>query len=726
MDTEALIAREDAIANLDGSAPMALEQAPPRRSGRLTEAEKAARAAARAIERERAKLERGLRKAREREEARLARIAEAEGGHVELPAIVLRDGTVSHLPLEDFAAVITPCLGALSADVENSGYDLGHELYELRTIQLGGEHLAVVLDAADPVQLGIAAWALRSATRLHAYSAVVEAVNSVLAGLIGWEEFWGKMRDGVLYAKLIDPKLSGSEADGLKDLARDLLGEHAVSSRAEKAKNALFAAMGCLVQANSATPPERNGWNMVRKDAVTMIRYAGSDVLDLGAVVRVLEPQVPVSEEVLARETRFQMGCARVALDGFALDEAHIDVKIAEFEAKRAVAQFQAETLTGGVIVNPSAPGVAACLTALDPSVELPPSAVTGDPSAAKKALEPLTRRKDIIGAIARAVLEYRHCVTTLGLLLRPLKALCANGDGRMRPTVYTIEAVTGRTSCRRPNGQQFSRQGGVRACVRADEETEGIGGDFQGCEIRVAAALAGDKALLEAEVSTRCWACGHDPCDCGKDHKGLHWMAAHFAFGKEAVKEHRYWCKRGVFCRLFGGGPETAAGQVYCDVSDMRRVWGAFDDIAPVYVGWDKWLRDCYDEGSLAWRDYVTGTNYSSPVEGRRRLVYRAYSGRNIYVTRGAHAAGNGAIQGTARELLVDGMLEWMDGPWGRVPVLPVHDQLIGFVPRGQGEAATAYLRKCMTTSVLSSPGFRVEIGVDTDPVFRSWQDSS
>lgn len=733
---EDLTAREDALRFLDGHTPMALEQLPgpapkPRRSGRLTPEEKARRAELRAAETAARKADTAARKAREKADERARKIAEAEGGHVGLPAIVLRDGTVAHVELDQVPVLLGPYMGGLSADVENSGYDLGHRLYELRTVQLGGEHLAVVFDAADPVQMGVVSWALRSATRLHAYSAVVEAVNLVLAGLITWDEFWDRMRDGVLYAKLIDPKQAGSDADGLKELAHDVLGGYAVSRAAEQAKNTLFSAMGCLIQTASTTPPERNGWHMVARTAVTMIRYAGSDVLDLGAVVRVLEPQVPVSEEVIERETRFQKACARVALDGFPLRHGHVKLKIEEHEAAKALAQSQVEILSSGAITNPSSPEVAGKLLEMDPAIQLKASKRTGNASAAKASLEPLVKRKDLIGATAKAVLDYRHSVTTLGLLLRPFETLCEYGDGRMRPTVYTIEAATGRCSCRRPNGQQLSRQGGIRACVGADPGMRGISVDFAGCEIRVGAALSGDRGLLDAETSTRCWRCETEPppgeaCDCGKMHVGLHWMAAHFAFGQGAVKEHRYWCKRGIFTRLFGGAPETAAEQVYTDVENMHRVWAAFNDIAPVYAGWDDWLRQAYYEGSMVHRDYATGQNYATPIEGRRHLVYQSYSGRNIYVTKGAHAAGNGAIQGTARELLVDGVLEWEQGPWGHLPILPVHDQVIGFVPEEDAARATAHLRACMETDVLSSPGFPVHIGVDCDEPFTFWPDSS
>lgn len=512
-----------------------------------------------------------------------------------------------------------------------------------------------------------------------------------------------------------------------------------------------------------------------------------------------------------------------------------------------------------------------------------------------------------------------------------------------------------------------------------------GISADFKGCEILVAAALSGDSGLLEAETSLNCWKCGSGGCGCEKPHAGLHWRVAHEAFGREATKENRYMCKPGVFTRFFGGGPETAADQVGCDVSLMQRVFDALSAVAPVYTAWDKWLRQCYYEGMTVWRDYETGQNFSQKIEGRRRMIYRAYSGRQIYVN-APHAAGNyciapgtpilrsdlrhvradeihvgerlvafdeqpadsgsgnkyhrmrtavveaagivrkpsvcvrtsdgkqtvcstdhqwlvragkaphrgpriawkragdlvpddmllslgtweedfsrtggylaglldgeaclesrggghkatgltfsqlpgitmtafcaglkelglpgayrtraphstsstdsvqitgirnimrvlgtlqparfqprfeeiwegaavtagltetaivedvekvgvreltfiqtstrtlvangylshNSIQGTARELLLDGLLNWKRTRWGNLPVVPVHDQAIAFVPAHEAQEASAELKRCMETTVLSSPGFEVRIGVDLDEPFTAWQDSS
>ncbi len=265
-----------------------------------------------------------------------------------------------------------------------------------------------------------------------------------------------------------------------------------------------------------------------------------------------------------------------------------------------------------------------------------------------------------------------------------------------------------------------------------------GISADFQGCEIRVAAALSGDKGLYEAEISPWCYKCERDStegseCPCGVKpdgelaaHQGLHWRTAHSAAGKSATKEDRYMAKRGTFTRLFGGGPATAAAQVGCHEADMKKTFEAFDREAPAFTAWDNEMREWYKAGTMVWRDYSTGENHTQDIPGSNRMIYTAYSGRPIYIANGAHAAGNGAIQGTARELLVDGILRWRCTRWGKLPLLPIHDECVCFVPAHEAALAIEELARCMETRVLSSPGFEVLIGADSDKPWRAWPDAA
>lgn len=938
-----------------------------------------------------------------------------EGPVHPLPVLIVRnaDGSppvVIPCSPQDARAACEPYLGALCVDVEHSGFPVSHADYALRTVQLGGEAMAADLDPSDPAQAEVIRDLLDRATALHAHSACADLVPLAWAGLADADALWAKMTDSVLIAKLADPALAGSDENELKKLAGDLLGGYAVSPAAEKAKNALFKSGGWLVQTRALTPREKSGWAMVKPGCETMARYAGSDVLDLAGVLRVL-PQ-PDSYILNERERPFQAMCARVAHTGFALDHDHIGAKITEISEQRDEVRERVHAACPAIENPSSTTEVPAALAALGVPLGTTPG---GNPSASKTALELLAKDKTYEhSGLLGDILEYRHCVTTLGLLLEPLNVLCERGDGRMRPVVYTINADTGRTSCVRPNGQQFcfdsatdiltdkgwlpfpavtggervaqwspdgtidfvtplnviheaydgpmvriagehheqvvtpnhrvysktrrgdlrieeaaawlrhgardkivdrkviragrhrgrrlspdellalrravavqadgalrddcrfigllftkkrkaerarelglevrltpslaagkqvyqakayaadcapwlslpgktfdipalleldaadlqvfldeimfwdgdftrgaaynqsvtraaavdavelaailcgystcrsvkqvagrsyacvqvhpkadrfasrtdvtqvpsdgavhcvevpsgavvvrhggkviisgnSRQGGIRACVTADPGYAGISADFKGVEIRVGAALSGDMDLLAAEMSTRCLACGQDPCaqSCGKNQTGLHWMAARMAFGPDATKEDRYNSKRIIFSRMFGGGPKSGAAQVGLPLEAGIAVHRAFEALAPGFADWDRRMRAYVEAGNRG---------------------FTAYSGRVIWLPRGrAHAAGNYAIQGSARELLVDGVLRWRQTPWGHLPLLPIHDEILTWVPAAEALAAREALKACMRGELYGVP-----IEAAADEPFTSWPDSS
>ena len=84
-------------------------------------------------------------------------------------------------------------------------------------------------------------------------------------------------------------------------------------------------------------------------------------------------------------------------------------------------------------------------------------------------------------------------------------------------------------------------------------------------------------------------------------------------------------------------------------------------------------------------------------------------------------HAAGNYAVQRTARELLVDALLRWRDAPWGGFVLLPVHDEIIAMVPEADGPAATAAPVECMETTFEGVP-----IVAEADQPSQFWADAA
>src|ERR1700742_3426753 len=200
MSTEDELARLDAMTFVDSHLPMALDTPPAPKPKRIrkpkpdpmwagttkgyAQAKKLAERYNRKLVAERRKADTAERKRQEVADAKAAKLLAAEGGHVELPAVVLRDGTVKHVSLRTVLEILDEYSEDMFLDCETSGYWVGHQHYELRTVQLGGEEMAVVLDADNGKQMLIASWALNGATRVWAHSIMADAIPCVVHGLI--------------------------------------------------------------------------------------------------------------------------------------------------------------------------------------------------------------------------------------------------------------------------------------------------------------------------------------------------------------------------------------------------------------------------------------------------------------------------------------------------------------------------------------------------------------
>jgi len=604
-----------------------------------------------------------------------AAVAAASGPAHRLPALVTADGALSSVT-PSMARAVYDGLGLaerLAVDVETTGYPIGHADYALRTIQLGDARVALVLDAGDSEQRALARELLGRARALLAHSATADLIPLAIAGVIDdLDGAWGRALDTVIPAKLADP----GGRSGLKALAASALGDRARSPAADAARAALFKAGRWLTDVAATTPVERSGWARADPRCETMIRYAASDVLDTAALARALPPVPP---EVMERERLAQRMTARVTHRGLRVDGQ----RVAELLAReRAALADAADRLRALGVANPgSDQRVAARAAELGARL---PATPTGRLSVAKGALSAHKRADGPLGDFVRARLDYQRAETALGLFLEPYRQLVERGDGRARPTVYTLSAATGRMSCARPNLQQVPREGGYRACVTADPGQLLISADFSGVELRVAAALSGDANLRRMLT----------------DGVDVHGEIARLAFGPGATKADRYDAKRGVFGRIYGAGVPTIARSVDVSEATAAAVVAALDSLFPDLRAWSASTRAAVERGGVQ---------------------FRAYSGRVIHLPpEHPHKAPNYCIQGTARELLIDALIRWRDTPWGESVLLPVHDELIVAVPEDEAGDALDALVAAMGTELGGLP-IVAEAG---EPSF-AWRDS-
>jgi DNA polymerase-1 len=263
--------------------------------------------------------------------------------------------------------------------------------------------------------------------------------------------------------------------------------------------------------------------------------------------------------------------------------------------------------------------------------------------------------------------------------------------DGRVYATWRQVGTRAGRMSCSGPNMQQLPR-GAHRRCVVAPPGRVLVKADYSQIELRIAAKVSGDEALLAA------YRRGDD----------LHTITARNVLRVEEVTgQHRQLAKAINFGLLYGMGArgfrQYAKTQFGVELTEgeAHRYREAFFKSYPGLAAWHRRVR--------AEKAMETRTR-----SGRRRVL----DGR----TPDTHRL-NTPVQGTG----ADGLKLALALLWerrgevpGAFPVLAVHDEIVVECEQGQGEAVAGWLKRAMvdSTAPLIAP-VPVEVEVK---IARTW----
>ncbi len=269
---------------------------------------------------------------------------------------------------------------------------------------------------------------------------------------------------------------------------------------------------------------------------------------------------------------------------------------------------------------------------------------------------------------LAQTLREYRAAEKKAGMYGSDwLKHL--GPDGRVRADWQQIGADSGRMSCKRPGLQTLPRERGYRSCFIAPPGRVLIKADYSQIELRIAAKVSGDKALLEAYQQ-------------GED---LHIRTAKMVLKIEDVtKSHRQIAKSLNFGLLYGMGAKSFRAYarsnygVELTLEQAEAYRKAFFKTYP---------------GLAAWHRRI-GQTKNSPVDtrtlaGRRRARITSFTEKL-----------NTPVQGTGADGLKQALgLLWerRDQCPGAFPVLVVHDEIVIEADSGQADAAAAWLKKAM-----------------------------
>jgi DNA polymerase-1 len=248
-----------------------------------------------------------------------------------------------------------------------------------------------------------------------------------------------------------------------------------------------------------------------------------------------------------------------------------------------------------------------------------------------------------------------------------------AGPDGRIYADWNQLGSVAGRTSCSGPNLQQVPRDPRYRRCFFAPPGRVLIKADYSQLQLRIAAKVAGDRAMLDA------YARGQD----------LHTLTARQLTGKvDVTKADRQLAKAVNFGLLFGLGAKGLRGYARAnyalelteaEAGQYRRAFFT------AYPGLALWHR----------RAGLSPAPECRTLAGRRRLLDEKtpYTHRLNSPVQGLEADG--------AKLALALLWERRDLCPGAFPALFCHDEIVAEADAGQAEAARAWLTSAMVDAM-------------------------
>jgi DNA polymerase-1 len=241
---------------------------------------------------------------------------------------------------------------------------------------------------------------------------------------------------------------------------------------------------------------------------------------------------------------------------------------------------------------------------------------------------------------------------------------------GRIHAGWQQIGADSGRMACKSPNLQNLPRDKHYRRCFIAPAGRVLVKADYSQIELRIAAKLSGDRAMLAAYQA-------------GED---LHTLTAQRVLGvADVTREQRQLAKAINFGLLYGMGVKSfrayALAQYGLRLTEAEA--GRYRDaFFTAYAGLRRWHR------SIANPPIDTRT-----LAGRRRLNVERYTEKL-----------NTPVQGTG----ADGLKLALALLWerraecpGSFPVLVVHDEIVVECDAGQADAVKGWLTRAMADAM-------------------------
>jgi DNA polymerase-1 len=564
--------------------------------------------------------------------------------------------------LEGFRDFVRAHLNCLAVDTETTGLGIYSDTFRCRLIQFGTQDEAWVI----PVELGgalehealIALRAIRKIVMQNA-SYDLQVIDRCFG--LRMEDLWPKVLDTQILAKLVDPR--PYEAGGFGHSLEELVGEFISKELAQDVKGLMVK----LAKEHKTTKAKI--WSTIDLFHPEYLKYAGMDTVFTARVCSKLVRLVPaVSKRLIPYEHKVSEICSYIDRRGFLLDVRYAQDLSDRWQADQQVWEAFALAEYGVEKVN-STEDVAEALEEM--GVVITGRTDTGRRKVDKELLGRLIEEGNPLAAVveeAKRLGKWNKTWVQTFLVSR-------DSEDRCHTFINPLQARTSRMSITGIPAQTLPASDSlVRRCFVAEPGHLICSVDYQAQELRVLAALSGDRTMIEAF----------------KNDADLHQITA------DASQVTRKVGKMANFLTVYGGGPKTLAEQAHIDFPTARRVLDGFAKTYPSVARYAKKLAaDASRSGYI-----ITPMGRRLPVDSSR-----------------SYSALNYMIQSSSRDVTCRALIRLHEAGFTPYLRLPIHDEIVASVPAEKAQWGAAEIGRLMAEQM--GP---VLIGTDPEVGKRSW----
>jgi DNA polymerase-1 len=324
----------------------------------------------------------------------------------------------------------------------------------------------------------------------------------------------------------------------------------------------------------------------------------------------------------------------------------------------------------------------------------------TGQFATGEDVLQKLANNNPIVADI----LGFRELTKLKSTYVDALPEMINSKTGRVHTSYAQAVAVTGRLSSNHPNLQNIpirsSRGREIRkAFIPREEGRILVSADYSQIELRIVAAISGDKNM----------------CEAFKNGKDIHTATAARVFGvseETVTKEMRYKAKSVNFGIIYGQGAFGLAENLGVSRAEAKEI---IDNYKKEFPG-----IQMYMDGQI---NNAKELGFVETLMGRRRWL-RDINSSNFTVRGFAERnAINSPIQGSAADMIKLAMIkihaEMKKTKWESKMILQVHDELVFDAVEKELPPLKELILKCMKEAMVLPNGVPVEAEVG---VGKNW----